>query len=92
MRNCAEATKILDLIEIARRVGECRMIGVVRLHHRRLNALHQAIAESKPQSVEGWHAKAVYALIDDEDGKAGGMIHNVAYAAVRDAIRLGVLS
>lgn len=92
LRNCVEATKLLDTLAIAEREGLKKLDTAIARHCWRLTELHKLISLAAPESLEGRHAKALYALHDDGSLLRGGHLHHIAYSLVEDAVRLAVVS
>jgi hypothetical protein len=92
LRSCVEATKLLDKLAIAEREGVAKLDTPITQHRWSLTELHKPISLAAPESSEGWHAKALYALYDDGSLLKGGHLHHIAYSLVEDALRLAVVS
>lgn len=57
-----------------------------------LMALYDEIAAISAVTADGWHTKATFASFYDGLGMTRGTVHAVAYSALRDALRLGMVS
>lgn len=91
LRLVVEATKLHDVLLLGPR-GR-RSFRECSVNAGALMPLFDEIAATRPTTTDGWQAKAIFALLfDGPDMTCITVVHSVAYSALRDALRLGVVS